>query len=276
VPTLSGATIALLESRMSEELAALVRGLGGTPINAPAVREVPRPGDVGTFIEGLAARRFSVAIFLTGAGATALFQEAERRGQLAEAVAVLQQMTIACRGPKPVAVMKRYGLPVHMATVKPHTTRELLDALAEVDLQGLGVLLVHYGEKNAAVADALRARGAHLEEVCPYEWALPDDIAPLKAVVHDAIGRRLDAMLFTNQIQCRHLFQIASSLGLADALAACLNRDVVVGAIGPVCAEALRQLGVTPDVQPASPNMASLITAVADYFELTDKSDPEP
>ena len=42
-----------------------------------------------------------------------------------------------------------------------------------------------------------------------------------------------------------------------------------MGAVGPVCAERLNQLGVTPDVIPASPNMPALIAAVAEYFELT-------
>jgi hypothetical protein len=54
----------------------------------------------------------------------------------------------------------------------------------------------------------------------------------------------------------------------AGELTRALNADIVVGAIGPVCAHALRQLGVTPDVMPAASNTASLITAVADYFDL--------
>jgi hypothetical protein len=35
-----------------------------------------------------------------------------------------------------------------------------------------------------------------------------------------------------------------------------------------VCAGALRAGGVVPDVLPASPNSASLVGAIADYFEL--------
>ena len=58
-------------------------------------------------------------------------------------------------------------------------------------------------------------------------------------------------------------------MGLAEGLALSLNHDIVVGAVGPVCASALKRAGVTPDVIPSSPNMPSLITAIADYFELT-------
>ena len=43
MPSLEGRRVALLETRMSEEAATLVRRLGGTPDVVPAVREVVRP-----------------------------------------------------------------------------------------------------------------------------------------------------------------------------------------------------------------------------------------
>jgi uroporphyrinogen-III synthase len=267
---LDGKKIALLETRLSADIATLVKRFGGLPVGAPSVREVPRLDDVDTFVAGLTNGRYAVAVFQTGVGAAALFREADRRGCLPDVLTALRSITVACRGPKPLAVLTRHEVPVAITTVKPHTSFELLQGLAEINLEGRGVLLVHYGERNVAMADALRARGARLDEVCPYVWALPEDVAPIEAVVREAIAGRLDAMLFTNQIQCRHLFQIAGVLGLAEPLVASLNAEIVVGAVGPVAADALRAAGVTPDVMPASPNMGSLITAVADYFELTE------
>jgi uroporphyrinogen-III synthase len=271
--SLSGRTIALLESRLSEDFAAMVRRLGGTPISAPSVREVARADDFDVFIDGLSQGRFALAVFLTGAGANALFREADRRGRLAEALDALGRITIACRGPKPLAALKRQGLAAQITTAKPHTTHELLEVLGATDLTGRAVVLVHYGERNAAMADALRARGARLDEVCPYVWALPENVEPIRKVVDEALAQRIDAMLFTSQIQCRNLFQVAGDMNRADDLTRALNADIVVGAIGPVCADALRQLGITPDVMPAASNMASLITAIADYFDLTGKSE---
>ena len=268
MPSLQGRRIALLESRKTDELSLLVQRLGGTVVAAPTVREVPRFEDVGTFLDGLDQHRFDITIFLTGVGAATLFAEADRQGRLSGTLEALGRTTIACRGPKPLAVMKRHGLTPRVVTGKPHTTKELLEALGKVGLNA-GVLLVHYGERNQELADALRAQGARLDEVCPYEWALPEDTSPIATVIREATGGRLDAMLFTSQVQCRHLFRIARDLGLVRELEASLNGDIVVGAVGPVCADALRQFGVTPDVIPAAPNMASLIAAIGDYFELT-------
>jgi uroporphyrinogen-III synthase len=145
-----------------------------------------------------------------------------------------------------------------------------------VDLRDMPLLLLHYGERNAAIVDEMRDRGALVDEACPYEWAMPDNPQPIAAVVAGALTGRLDAILFTSQIQCRHLFQVAAEMQLADELGAVLNRNVVVGAVGPVCALALNEFGVTADVIPAAPNMASLLAAVGDYFELTRADDGRP
>ena len=265
-----GRRIALLEARMSDEVAALVRRLGGHPYSVPAVREVARPEQAGPFLDALLAGRLSVVIFLTGVGAAALLREAARLGRLDAALAALRSTTVVCRGPKPVAVLRRHDVPIHITAAEPYTTRDLLDALASVDLDNKPVGLVHYGEKNVALATALAARGARLEELFLYEWQLPEDVEKLNLLVGELVEGRVDAIAFTNQIQCRHLFQIARDLGESDRLARSLNADVVVAAVGPVCAEALQSLGVTPDVIPSRPKMGPMISALAEYFELTE------
>ncbi len=268
--TLEGRRVALLEARMSEEAATLVRRLGGIPDQVPAVRELVHPEQVGPFLDRLSSGNPTVAIFLTGVGVTALLREATRLGRLDATLATLRQTTVVCRGPKPVAVLKQNNVPVHMTAAEPYTTKELLDRLEAIDLDGKTVALVHYGEPNQPLAAALAARGARLEELSLYEWLMPEDVEPLKRLVRDVIGGSVDAVAFTSQIQCRHLFRIADDLGLSDALAKALNGDVIVAAVGPVCAEALQALGVTPDVIPARPKMAPMITALAEYFELTE------
>ena len=74
---LHGARVGLLESRLSTELSELVRRLGGTPVAAPSVREIPNPAETTAFVEALLTRRFSVVVFLTGAAAKAVWREAD-------------------------------------------------------------------------------------------------------------------------------------------------------------------------------------------------------
>jgi uroporphyrinogen-III synthase len=170
--------------------------------------------------------------------------------------------------------VRRYGLEPTLIPRKPFTTREVLEVLAPVDLAERDVALVHYGERNVALADALRARGARLDEACPYEWTLPEDVEPLRALVRD-VATQIDAIVVTSQVQVRHLFAVAREMGLQDQLVTALNTNVIVAAVGPVCANALKEAGVTTDVQPADPKMAPLLIALADYIELTRASDED-
>ncbi len=271
MPGLAGRRVALLEARMSGELSALVERLGGVPYSVPAVREtrLERPDETTAFLQALTDGRFAVVVFMTGVGATALLAEAEKRGSLDAALAALRGATTVCRGPKPVAVLRKHGVPVQITAPEPHTTRELLRALDGVTLRDTAVALVHYGERSAETAAGLAARGAALTELCLYEWRLPDDRGPLRRLVGEIIEGAVDALAVTSQIQVRHLFEVADETGRSGALADALNTKVIVAAVGPVCAAALRAYGVVPRVQPSHPKMGPMLLALADYVDLT-------
>ena len=207
--------------------------------------------------------------FMTGVGASALLKEAEKLGDLDAALAALRRTTTACRGPKPVSVLRRHDIQVNLTAAEPHTTTELLQELDAVDLSGKTVGLVHYGERTDTAAAGLRQRGAIVHEICLYEWQLPEDTHGLERLVDELVAGRLDALALTSQIQVRHLFAVADRMGRRRVLADALNDNVVVAAVGPVCAASLKDFGVTPRVQPSHPKMGPMLIALADYLDLT-------
>lgn len=253
---------------MGTELADLVRRYGGVVRSAPAVREAGLDcvDVVADFLTRLETPARRVHVFLTGAGATALLQEAERQLRLPFVVESLKRGTIVCRGPKPTAALKRYGLRPHVSASSPFTSNEMLDAMAEIDLADTEVTVVHYGERSEALACALRLRGATLNELCVYEWRLPDDIGPLQDLARALVDREIDALIFTSQVQWKHLLHVASNLGLAAAIVQALRADVIVAAVGPICSAALIEAGVRPQVVPDNPKMGPLVAALAQYF----------
>ena len=262
---LDGARVALLEGRMPGALAHLVTHHGGEPVSVPSVREetVPAGDEVAGLIDELAGGTLDVVIFSTGAGVRALFAEAERLGHGEELTEALRRVTLVCRGPKPVAALNERGLPTTLRVREPFTTPELLEALGSLDLAGSGVAVLHYGERNAALADTLTARGARLTELCLYEWRLPEDTEPLRRLAVDLIEGQFAAVAFTSQVQARHLFQVADAAGLVPALRDALNQRVIVASVGPTCTAALERLGVQPHVIPEHPKMGHLIAALA-------------
>jgi len=253
---------------MAGELADLVRRYGGTVQPAPAVREAPLDcaDAVADFLSRIAAPIPRVYVFLTGAGVTALFDETHRQGRLPALKASLKSGTIVCRGPKPTAALKRYGINPGIVAGPPYTTDELLQAMSVIDLKSADVSVIHYGDRNETLTLALWQRSGSVHELCVYEWRLPDDTAPLEDLIRALVQRQLDAVVFTSQVQWKHLRQVASTLGLAEALVDALNDHVVVAAIGPICSAALVEAGVRPKVVPENPKMSPLVTALAQHF----------
>jgi len=266
--TFKDARIAVLEARMSSEMADLIRRQGGHSFSVPAVREVAvgSAQPVSTFINHLSDSSLQTVVFFTGVGIKALIAEAESLQRLPELLNALHHVTVVCRGPKPWAVLKRYDVPVTASAREPYTSTELLEVLEPLQLVGTSVGVVHYGERNTLVTQFLREKEANVEELCLYEWLLPDDIEPLQTLVRDIIARRVDAIVFTSQIQVRHLFLIAEELQLTEELVEALHTKTIVASIGPTCTGVLQSYGVTPHVIPEHPKMGHLIRSLAEYM----------
>jgi uroporphyrinogen-III synthase len=265
---LHGKRIALLEARLGSELARLIERHGGIPAQFPALREhtLEATDEVAALISKLTDGQVRFIVFQTGVGVKALLDEAEKSGRREELSAALRQVTTICRGPKPTAVLGRLGLRPVVSAIEPYTTTELIAALSSLELRGERVAVLHYGERNQTLTDALVARGAEPVELCLYEWQLPEDTTPLVRLISEIQRGAFDAVVFTSQIQARHLFQIAASCNEADALREALSARTVTASIGPTCSAALRSFGVEPRVEPENPKMGPLVIALGQYF----------
>ena len=79
---MKGKTVAILESRMRDHIASLVRKYGGTPFSAPPLAEMPdvNPANIDALIRDWNFTPPDIFIFQTGVGTRALFAAAFVRG----------------------------------------------------------------------------------------------------------------------------------------------------------------------------------------------------
>jgi uroporphyrinogen-III synthase len=261
--------VAVLEARMQRELARLVEKHGGVPLCVPALREVPAGSDqaVLSVIEELVQGRHDVVIFMTGVAALLLFEVAERAGRRKELVQALAQMTSVARGPKPTAALRGFGVPPTLTAREPFTSAELIDALSAMPLEGQRVLLFHYGERSATLAETLRARELELSERWLYRWLMPEDTRALAALASSIIGGEVHALMITCQVQFRHLLEVSRQAALAQPLLQALRQDLVVAAIGPTCHAILQLHGVPVHVMPEQPKMGPLVRSLMLYLQ---------
>jgi len=255
--------VAILETRAGAHLAELIVRRGGTPLLAPALEEVPDidPQAVQSLLAQWRVRPFEICIFQTGVGTRALFAATDAAGLTGQLQERLAAATVVVRGPKPVGELSARGIRIDIRAPSPFTTESVLDALAPVPVMGTSVLVQRYGETNQALAAGLRSRGATVEEIATYRWALPADTQPLLKLLEELARGRVDAVVFTSAVQIHNLYSMAEKAGSAPDLARNLNRSIIAS-IGPVCSRALRNYGVMPSVEASPPKLGALMAAL--------------
>jgi len=267
--TFDGLRVLALESRRAREIAKLITNLGGVPIVAPSVREVPLDSNAEAveFARKLRSREIDVVIFTTGVGVKALASAVENVCSREDLAKSLNEVVIVARGPKPGAALRDLGVRVSLSVPEPNTWRELLAVLdKEKDmfpLAGRRVAVQEYGATNPELFTGLEQRGAIVSPINVYQWALPEDVKPLQSAVESIIRREVHVLLVASSVQIRHLFQVAEAMHSQDALREALPQ-VVIASIGPLTSEELRGRGLGVDIECTHPRMGFLVQEAAE------------
>jgi len=258
-----------LESRRAQEIGKLITTWGGEPIIAPSVKEVPLDSNpaVQEFAKKLAAGEVDLVIFTTGVGVKTLTTMVESLLSREELRAQLNKVVVVARGPKPSAALRELGVRVSLMVPEPNTWRDLLTALDEKNdafpLAGRRVAIQEYGVANPELSAALEERGSVVIPLTVYQWALPDDTGPLQAALRSIIGGDIHVLLVASSVQIRHLFQVAESMGVQNAVHKALS-CVVIASIGPLTSEELRNRGLNVDLECTRPKMGFLVQEAAE------------
>ncbi len=257
----NGLTVAAFESRMAADMTRLIERHGGTPLVAPALREIPLEDNSAAlqFGDRLMREGFDVLVLMTGAGTTALFEVLESRHSKGDLNAALQKTVLIARGPKPVAALKALGLRPTLTVPEPNTWIDVLSTLdAHRPVKGLRVAVQEYGVSNRDLLEALRQRGAQVTAVPIYRWALPEDLSPIKHALSRILAGQVQVMLITNAAQIDHVMQVVEQEGQTRPFKeAC--KKLVIASIGPTAGERIRNHGLSVDFEPSHGKMGILV-----------------
>jgi uroporphyrinogen-III synthase len=258
----SGLRVLSLESRRAREIERLIRSQGGEPFVAPSMREIPLDDNpqVFAFAERLFRGEFEMIILLTGVGTRLLGRVIETRWPMGSFADALQRIVTVARGPKPVAVLREWNVPVTIAVPEPNTWRQVLAAIAGRPERRIAVQ--EYGRSNTELIEGLRARGAEATTVPVYHWDLPEDVGPLREAVKRIVAGEFDVVMFTTSVQITHLLRIAAELNCEDVVRQAFAR-MVVASVGPTTSETLADYSINPDLEPSHPKMGFLVNETA-------------
>ncbi|HSS98808.1 MAG TPA: uroporphyrinogen-III synthase [Terriglobales bacterium] len=265
----AGLRVLSLESRRAKEMGQLIVNNGGRPVIAPSMREVPQgPNeDELKFAAELQQGKYGAVIFLTGVGTRHLAQAIESVCSREQLVAALSRTKVVARGPKPVAVLREFGVAVTVTAPEPNTSKELLQALDDnrdkVPLSGQLVAIQEYGVPSTELYAELEKRGAKVFPVHVYKWEPPEDTTPLRDAISALSRGDIDVVMFTSSVQIHHLFQFAEEMKLREQLSKGLQ-GAVIASIGPTTSGTLRDFGINVDMEPSHPKMGFLVKEAAE------------
>ena len=264
----NGLSVLALESRRAREIANLIENLGGVPIVAPSVREVALESNQGAweFARNLAARSVDMVIFTTGVGVTALASAIAGVCSREELARRLNEVVVVARGPKPIAALRELGVRVSLTVPAPNTWRELLAILDQskdsFPVAGRRIAVQEYGVTNPELSAGLADRGGIVTLVNVYQWALPEDLAPLERAIQSIIRGDIEVLLVASSVQIRHLFEVAGRMHKAESVREALSR-VVIASVGPLTSEEVRSRGLSVDIECTHPKMGVLVQEAA-------------
>jgi uroporphyrinogen III methyltransferase / synthase len=234
---LGGRTVAVTRARaQASGLAARLRSLGATVVQAPAIRiqEIDGPApELG---------RYDLVCLTSPNGVRHLFDRLHRAGRDARAFAGAR---IAAIGPGTAAALRERGL---IADVVPErfVAEGLVHALAEVPVSR--ALIARAAHARDVLPAALRERGAEVDVVELYETVAE----PMSDSQREAVANA-DYVTFTSSSTVRFFF--ASLDGGVPERARLVS-------IGPVTSETLRENGREPDVEATRHDIDGLVGAL--------------
>jgi len=248
----------------------------GVPTIAPAMKEIPLgiSDEIRCFLDKLKSGSIDLMVFLTGVGAESLLAAVETEFERDDFLRRLDGIKVVVRGPKPFAVLRKWGVHVDVRAEEPNTSREVLHSILGVfdnpgaqskELAGRTIAVQEYGEASTDLYAELERRGATVLPVPVYRWSLPDDTEPVKDAIRGTIRGDFDVILITTAQHIVHLLQVADSLNLRDewltAAAKCF-----IASIGPTASTRIREVGLPVHLEPSHPHMGHLVREGLDGF----------
>jgi len=251
-PRLDGRTVVVTRGKGGDDaLSARLRELGAAVRELPSIAFAP-PADPGPLDAALrGAGRFAWVVF---ASATAVERTVERMRALGLEPALLARARLAAVGP---ATAERVARALREPDLVPaEATGAAMAAALAPHVAGEAVLVPRPAEGRPELVDGLRAAGAEVTAVEAYR-TVPAPAGAVRPLAAWIAGGEVDAVAFASPSA---VASVVAGLGPE----ASLLRRILLAAIGPTTADALRAAGQEPGAVPVrhtGPDLAEAIAA---------------
>jgi uroporphyrinogen III methyltransferase / synthase len=225
-------------------LAATLRALGAEVVELPAIRIEPRTESAEVRDAVGSIGEYALVCLTSPNGVRLLFEALADGGRDARALA---NATVAAIGSGTARALREQGIVTDVVPER-FVAEALVDALADVEVEGRRVLVARAAEARDVLPDALRARGAEVDVVALYETVREEPSAEAVEAAQAA-----DYVTFTSS---------STVTNLTAALGDRFPPSARVVSIGPVTSEAVRTAGLEVDVEAERHDIDGLLDAL--------------
>jgi uroporphyrinogen-III synthase len=150
---------------------------------------------------------------------------------------------IAVIGPRTEKFLQKYGIESDLVPTN-YTAEGLLDAFNSIEIRNTKIGIPRTISARDKLPDVLMAKGAQVHIAEAYSSELPVNTELVKNLITNIIEGKIDAVTFTSTLTVNNLFKMANDKEMDDMLEVLRNGKIIVGAIGPVTAQPLRNAGI--------------------------------
>jgi uroporphyrinogen III methyltransferase/synthase len=187
-------------------------------------------------------------VLMSSNGANRLFDILRSHGNLLPSV--LGDLQLLAVGPRTKETLARQGIrDVHLPN--KFSSMGIADFLSSQGMMGKRVLLARSSSADGSLARELVKNGALVETLNLYDSVIPSDTTSFKRFMDRIQRGDVQAILFTSSLSASNLFAMSKNYTTLDELVRLL-RGIRIGAIGPVTARKLSELGVPPTRMPTT------------------------
>jgi uroporphyrinogen-III synthase len=185
-------------------------------------------------------------VLMSPNGAQLLLNILKSHGNLLPSV--LGDFRILAVGPRTKDALAKLGIrEVHVPD--KFSSMGIADFLSNQGLVGKRILLARSSSADNSLARALVKNGALVETVNLYDSVIPSDSTSFKRFIDEVRSGNVQAILFTSSLSASNLFSMSKTYMSLEQLVPLLRR-IRIGAIGPVTARKLSELGIPPNMMP--------------------------
>lgn len=252
---LFGRTVVVTRAReQASDSAALLAAKGARVIQFPTIKIVPMPdyAELDDAVSHLS--RYGWVVF-TSVNGVRFFRE--RLAALGLDARALGSVKVAAIGPATARAVEAMGIRPDLVPAS-YVAEGVAKAMLDLGMKGQKVLLPRAREARDVLPRALREAGAEVDVIAAYENVPSDDNR--EQVMEALQAGKLDCVTFGSSSTVRNFL---ASIPLEE-----LKKfpGVRFAAIGPVTAETMRSLGLTPDIQPEEFTIPAMVDAVCAAF----------